>query len=280
MKIFKSLATIALALFLTFMPAKSLGKEHSKKIPILMYHSIDYGKGVMSVTPENFRSHLEKLYDKGYVTAKLEDIILDKIKSEKPVVLRFDDSRASQFRYVKDGKGNAMIDKKCAVGIILDFYQQHKEFGKHAIFFVIPHVEFHQPEYTKQKLEFLLKEGMEIGNHGYYHEDLTYAKPEDIDKNFGKAMHRFEQILGENAKRIRIIATPYGSEPKYTETKKELREFKWQGKKYKTLGIVYAYGKYNKLCPSRSSEKFNQYELPSLEVTNKNFDKIMDMLKD
>jgi len=285
MKLYHKLTTLALASLLVFFPAKSVSQEKAKEIKqkhgaaILMYHSIDYGAGGMNVSPENFRKQLDEIHKLGYKTARLEDIIKSKVSDEKKVVLRFDDSRESQFKYIKDKNGKNIIDPKCAVGIILDFYKQHPDFGKSAIFFVIPHVEFKQPEYSIHKLEFLLQQGMEIGNHGYYHYDWTKAKPEEIDKTYGKAMQRFEKLIGKDAGRIQIIAAPFGVVPRSEETKKEMNIIQWNGKKYRFIGIAYAYGSNNKVCPERNSKEFNQYALPCLEVNNTNFDSVLKKLE-
>ena len=44
-------------------------------IGILMYHNINDKKDRYSVTPEVFRTQLEKLYNAGYVTVPLRDVI-------------------------------------------------------------------------------------------------------------------------------------------------------------------------------------------------------------
>ena len=104
-------------------------------IPILTYHSIDYKKNRFSVTPEVLRSHLEKLYNAGYITAPLSDIIAKKsyLKKQKVVILRFDDSTKNQFNYIEGKNGKLLIDPKCAVGIYLIFIRSIHRFGKHCL---------------------------------------------------------------------------------------------------------------------------------------------------
>ena len=200
---------IAAAIFLTALlllafnakHVSSLFAEPPVRIPILIYHSVDHKGGRFSVSPEDFRSHLERLYKAGYVTVPLADVLNKKeyLKKQKSIVLRFDDSRPSQCNYLLDKNGTPSIDPESAVGIILDFYKEHPSFGKNALFALIAHVGFGQEPFIKEKMLFLLNHGMELANHGYYHVRITNYSPEEIDNNFGKAMAYWHTILGAEA---------------------------------------------------------------------------------
>lgn len=274
----KSLSTVYVNLTrisLTILITLSL---YGQKIPILMYHCITHQLDRFSVTPENFRRHLEQLYALGYVSVRLEDVVLNKesVRDKKGVILRFDDSTQDHFNYIQDDRGNWIIDPKCAVGILLDFYKKHPKFGKNAIFCVIAKKEFGQPEFCKQKLEFLLSQGMEIVNHGMYHEYITTYTSADIDRNFGQAMSYWESILGEQVKDIRFVATPYGSRAKNRQARARLKEFCWQNKVYPMLGTLYVD---NSLCPLPMNKEFNPYNLGSLTVTDQTASFVLDILK-
>ena len=82
-------------------------------IPILMYHTIGYKKDRYCVTPEEFRTHLEKLYNAGYVTAPLSDILAKKphLKKQKVVVFRFDGAKLSQFNYTTERKAISLLTR-------------------------------------------------------------------------------------------------------------------------------------------------------------------------
>lgn len=273
----KSGGIVLKALYCIFYAPLAFGLS---SIPILMYHGISDQEGRYNVSPEIFRQHLQKLCDLGFVTAKLEDVILNKenIKNKKIVILRFDDSRKNQFNYIKDHKGSWVINPECAVGIILDFYKKNPKFGKHAIFFVIPKEEFHQRRLTKKKMKFLLSQGMEIGNHTYYHDNLKNAQVEDVDRNFGQAMAYWEDMLGADADKIKILSTPYGVTPDDSLARERLRNFQWKNKTYKPIGILLAGKDNNKLCPIPNCKEFDCFAIPSLEVTNKNFDSIVQLI--
>lgn len=257
--------------------------KKSDGVPILMYHEItpDTSKRY-SVTPDNFREQLKELYQAGYVTARLEDVLLNKesVRNKKVVILRFDDSRRCHFNYIKNDLGKLIIDPDCAVGIILDFYKEHPDFGCHALFCVVATEEFHQPNLAVDKLRFLLEHGMEIGNHTYAHEHLINTTAEDIDRIFGKAMEHWQQTLGEDAQKIKVIALPYGDVPLLPEAQERLRRFTWKDHTYAPLGILHAGRKHRKRCPWASSPNHKSYQLPSFDVNNNNFSSIMKSLKE
>lgn len=252
-------------------------RKPSPGLPILLYHSIDYKQSRYSVTPENFRSHLEKLYKAGYVTARLEDVLARKehLRNRKIILLRFDDSWKSQCNYLIDSDGTTRIDPTCAVGIILDFYKEHPSFGKHALFCITPTLCFQQPAYKKDKLIFLLNEGMELVNHGFYHVNVTNAQPEEIDANFGKAMAYWYRLLGPLAEHIKYVATPYGSKSRNEQAQQRLRCFTYKGITYKQDAVLYAGRKYTGCAHVPFCPTFDPYGLPCFEVTNDNFDALL-----
>lgn len=253
----------------------NFGLIYSNLIPILTFHEINYGPSKCSTTPENFEKYLSQLYKLNYKTAKLSDVLANKenFKNQKIVILRFDDATQDHFNYIEDKNKNLVVDPKCAVGILLGFYQMHPDFGKNAIFFMNARNEFGQPNLVKKKIEFLMEQDMEIGNHGFYHDFLKNYTIKDIDQNFGQSMAYWTDILGNSAKKINIIATPYGSRPKNKQVEERLKAFAWNNKTYKTLGILYTYETFLDL------ENFDQFNLPSFNATNSTFKKIIKKLK-
>lgn len=279
------IAVSVLALTALTVIAIAIGLHYSKSKPkgfaILMYHDISPKESRFSVTPANFRKHLQALYDAGFVTSRLDDIINKRYSKtcKKYVVLRFDDSRKSQFRYIRDQQGSLIIDPECAVGIIIDFAKTHPGFGHHAVFCIVATEQFHQPRYAKQKLLYLLDNGMEIINHTFDHEPLVDATSEDIDNYFGKAMEIWEHLIGHRAQEITILAAPYGVLPRSAHARNRMKHFCWQDKWYKPSGVLCAGRRYHVLCPSPNCPQFNPFELPSFDVTNDNFDEILAHIK-
>ncbi len=236
-------------------------------IPILMYHRIDTDSSRYCISPEEFESHLEKLFKAGLVTTRLDEA-LNKKDFNKKIVLRFDDSWRSQFNYLEDGT----INPRCAVGIILNFYQKHPSFGKHAFFALIPTMCFQQPKHKKKNRLMLLDEGMHLATHAIDHVDITNAQPEDIDNNFGKALAYWYKFLGNTAADIKMVATPYGTQPKDPEAEKQLRCFSYKGTTYPQEAVLYAGSNYTGIG-------FDPYQLPCFEVTSDNFDDILAFIR-
>ncbi|MFZ5352220.1 MAG: polysaccharide deacetylase family protein [Bacillota bacterium] len=184
------------------------------KIMLLMYHGIDNNESEWVRTPDNFRKDLQTLYDKGYRVISLKDYINNNINVEAgftPVVLTFDDGLLNQFNLIEEN-GEKRIDPNCAVGIMEEFFKNHPDFGRGASFYVFYPVPFRQKELIKEKYEFLINNGYEIGNHGYNHENLGKSTMEEVQKSLaGHAANTAKYIEGFE---VFSLALPYGAAPK------------------------------------------------------------------
>src|SRR5690349_18761391 len=119
----------------TSVPANELGR-----FLILEYHLIQEEETRWGRSIQNFKQDLERLYQAGYRPVSMADIIdgnIDLPIGRKPVLLTFDDSSPGQFRYVTKN-GPKEIDPDCAVGLMLSFSHQHPDWGRKAVFFVLP----------------------------------------------------------------------------------------------------------------------------------------------
>lgn len=181
---------------------------------VLEYHRIAE-EGRWSRTPENFRADLEFLYDEGYRCVGLDDFISNNINVEAgytPVVLTFDDSDPSQFRYIEEN-GDKIIDPRCAVGIMEQFKQDYPDFNVTATFYVLPNL-FGQEEYRGEKLNFLVENGYDIGNHTVNHPSLGEVDDETVLKELTGNISLVKEYLPEYEQKS--IALPNGSEPENT----------------------------------------------------------------
>ena len=139
--------------------------------------------------------------------------------------MTFDDSSPGQLRFLPDGKGGYKVDPNCAVGILESFYAAHPDFGLAAIFFVLPAADppnrlFNQPEYTQEKLRYLVRKGFEIGNHTYWHATLSKMSPEGVRRQLA-------------------LALPMGIYPKDTSL---LLKGSYEGISYQNLGVMMVAG--------------------------------------
>jgi peptidoglycan/xylan/chitin deacetylase (PgdA/CDA1 family) len=190
-----------------------------KKFPVLEYHLIRRPEARWSRTPENFRKDLEWLHAHNYYPMNLRDI-LSNFKGlppgKTPVILTFDDSSSSQFRYLADGK----IDPECAVGIIKSFHDRHpQDWPLCATFFIMVQTNnpdrnlFGQPEhpeYKKLKLQQLTAWGMEVASHTYSHERLNGLSTKSAAYALARSSQTLQELSGQE---IVSLATPMGLYP-------------------------------------------------------------------
>jgi len=187
------------------------------QIMILMYHKIGSPESEWMRTPQNFRQDLINLYENGYRLVNLLDYVKGNIDIEagkSPVVLTFDDATQGQFNFIETA-GSLRLDPDCAVAILEDFCSQFPDFGKGATFYIYYPYPFHQIQYIKEKLEFLVNNGYEIGNHTYSHADLSNLSYEDVAKEIALNASKTNEIL--RGYEVKSLALTYGLYPQNKE---------------------------------------------------------------
>jgi peptidoglycan/xylan/chitin deacetylase (PgdA/CDA1 family) len=171
-------------------------------------------------TPDQFRADLQWLYDNGFYVINLHDMLdgnIDVPAGKKPVILTFDDSPASQFRLIPLENGQLAIDPNCAIGILEDFFARHPDFGRGGHFAVLRWQLFDWPgepdqaEYWQDKLEWLLEQGYELGNHTYEHVNMSLLDDEEIKYQLAEANIAIHEFVPEAD--IRVITLPFGMFP-------------------------------------------------------------------
>jgi hypothetical protein len=180
-------------------------------VMVLEYHRIAE-EGRWSRTPENFRADLEFLYNEGYRCISLEDFVSNNITVEAgytPVVLTFDDSDPSQFRYVEQD-GQLVIDPRCALGVMEQFDRDYPDFNVTATFYVLSNL-FGQDEYIEEKLAYLVNNGYDIGNHTLNHASLSDLDEQAALKELTGHISLVREYLPDYEQKS--IALPYGAEP-------------------------------------------------------------------
>lgn len=200
------------------------------EIPVLMYHTflpgVSEADDVWNRTPDEFRGDLQYLYTHGYYLTSMHDFVtgdIDIPAGKTPVILTFDDGAESQFRYLAQPDGSKIIDPNSAVGIIEAMYRQHPDFGRAGVFYVLPLSPFaldddrnHQHQYAKEKLQYLLANGYELGNHTVHHPDLSkMTNPQIMQEIAGgtDGLHSYVPTAP-----IETIALPFGMYPPHGDT--------------------------------------------------------------
>ncbi|MCH4887640.1 polysaccharide deacetylase [Acidaminobacter sp. JC074] len=191
------------------------------KVLVIMYHNLADKPGTYASTPELFRKDLERLYAEGYRTVSMTDFVnntIDIPMGTTPVVLTFDDGSKSNFYFDENGE----IASDSAVGILNDFYAEHEDFGRNAIFYLFGTNPFREKDLVAEKLNYLVENGYEIGTHTYGHDNLKELSGEGIEKTLARN-EAFIESMVEGYDMIHL-SLPYGIRPV-----EELRKHIWSG---------------------------------------------------
>ncbi|HHX41061.1 MAG TPA: polysaccharide deacetylase family protein [Armatimonadetes bacterium] len=248
-------------------PVSDAAPNELGRVPVLEYHVIGPKEGRWARTPEAFRKDLETLYAHGFRAVSLRDYVTGHInlpRGASPVVFTFDDATEGQFRYLeKDGK--LVIDPDCAVGILEEFSRKHPDFGFEATFYVLPESAFGQPQYRKQKLQYLAEKGLEIGNHTWSHHALKRLSNEKVQEELARP----QQAIGEVVPNFRFfsLALPLGISPK---EKSLASKGAWNGITYEhqavlLVGSVPAPSPYDKDFNPRAIQRVQATDWPEVK---------------
>lgn len=213
----------------------SLQPNEGGNIMVLMYHNIGEEEEEWVRTPDNFRKDLQTLYDLDYRPIRLSDYVSGNITTpagKTPYVITFDDGRENNFRYLADGT----IDPNCAVGILMEFSEQYQDFEPHATFFINGGTPFENPDQAREKVAFMIENGMDIGNHSYGHEDFTQTSVEAIEESLGFQYNFLQELMPEGYT-ITSLALPFGSRPDEAD-QGVLEEGTYEGKTYNHTAIL------------------------------------------
>lgn len=207
-------------------------------VPILAYHSINYGKGSHFVNPENFAKQMEYIKEKGYEVITLDELARGiqgkkRFKRNK-VVITFDDGYRDNFKYA---------------------YPVLKKMGFSAIIFLISD---YVTDYKEDKERFLnwdeikvmLKNNIFFGSHTKTHFYLGDAKDEKV---------MLEEIAGSKKAIEQKIGVPV-----------EYFCYPTGGFNARVKEIVKEAGYKGACTTNRGFARFNSdvYELKRIKVTN------------
>jgi len=253
----------------------SLKPNELGKVMILMYHDISQKESEWSRSYDNFGKDLQTLYDNGYCLVGLKDFLqrrMDVPAGKSPVIITFDDGLQGQFNYIEK-EGKQIIDPNSAVGILEDFAQSHPDFGKKATFYVYYPVPFRQKELIKQKLNYLISNGMEIGNHTYTHANLSKLTPEMIQKELALNVKATQGYVEGYS--VDSLGLPYGASSKNTYDL--LKQGSFEGTSYKNNAILLV-GANPAYSPWDS--RFDPYRLPRVRGSSPYFEQWIKYFED
>lgn len=237
------------------------GVNEAGRVPILEYHNIRVGKTPYDRSPADFRKDLDTLYRDGYRPVSFHDYLdnhIDIPLGMSPIVLTFDDSSRTQFRYLDDGR----LDPDCAFAILKAFHEAHPDFGMKGIFFMNasptgnPAPVFAQEPTAQKKVKELLAAGMEIGNHTVNHPSLKKLSDAVVQKEIADCEIGIHKLAPEVV--VDTLALPFGASP---VNKKLAESGEADGVKYHIRAVLLVGAE---PAPSPSSVKYNPVRLPRI----------------
>jgi len=227
---------------------RSYRANEAGAVMVLMYHRIENRRGdtAMIRTPDQFRKDLETLYAKGYRPVTLAEFAENRMNvpaGKTPVVITFDDSYLSQFRYTDpDGQ---MIDPDCAVGIIEEMNRKHPDWATKATFFILPQSKrnpppFYQPDLVSDKLQHLVSKGYEIASHSTTHGRFRSMDAGKVRWELANSVRAVQEHVPDA--RVTSFAVPYGNAqvPRDASARKAMVEGSEGGTAYRMTAVVMA----------------------------------------
>lgn len=208
------------------------------EVMIVMYHGLGKKNSAYVRTPESFRQDLETYYEMGFRPVNLSDYVegnIDTPAGLTPIVLTFDDGNNSNFNLIEEN-GELIIDPNCALGIILDFNKTHPDWALKGSFFLNGGTPFGQKDHVDYKVNWLVDNGFEVGNHSYGHEDLTEQDGASIQRTLGKNIQEIEARL--DGYTVNTLALPFGKRPKDQERYDLVTAGSFEGVAYEHKAIL------------------------------------------
>lgn len=247
-------------------------------VPIIEYHIISDENGRWSRSRETFRQDLERWYNAGFRTVSMSDYLDNKMDLPaglSPLVITFDDSSPGQLTFIKEGD-TLKPDPNCAVAIMEDFVRQHPDFGLNATFFVLPaadepHDLFGQKEYQKQKLEYIVQKGMEVGNHTFWHQILVDLDDEEVLRQIGQANKIITDFVP--GYRVRAFALPLGEWP---PNRSLVTGGEWEGTAYQHDAVLLAGAE---PAPAPTRNDYDPLAIPRVQIIDETMEFWMEELQ-
>ncbi len=236
-------------------PAEPLTEEELQQyqpnelgqIMVLMYHRIeaqDNPEDVWTRTPDQFRGDLQWLYDNDFYIIPIRDYVRNEINApagKRPVVLTFDDGTVGQFRMVEQDDGTMAIDPDSAIGILEDFFNRYDDFGRGGLFSILPLAPFAWPDaedqrqFAEDKLNWLIDNGYELGNHTVGHINMRDVSDEEIKSELARAEDMMAEYVPDVD--VSVLAVPFGVYPEGGDTA-IFEGWEYEGRQYELEGAL------------------------------------------
>jgi peptidoglycan/xylan/chitin deacetylase (PgdA/CDA1 family) len=188
-----------------------------KGIPVLMYHKVWEGvNDRMTIAPDRLSRHWEWLKKKGYQAITLPEFLAAAKKGvyhKNTILITFDDGYTNNLQYVYPLLKS--LNWAATFFIIADNVDGTAEQSKHIT----------NKKMNLAELKQLDPAVVQLGMHGYNHENFSKTNIDGIKKIIEKSLYAFDNsgLVYHN-----VLAYPYGARPEksaeFTELKKWMQE--------------------------------------------------------
>lgn len=187
-----------------------VGANELGRVPVLMYHGVvEEPVTDWQVSPEEFRAEIAFLREHDYHPVRAVDLArgeMDVPAGKSPVVLTFDDTLPSQFAYDDSGE----VEPDTAVGIMLDFADEHPDFPAVGTFFVTDNL-FKDPDRGRDMLAHLHDLGFELGNHTVGHANLGSLNVDGVRRQLALGAELIRETVPDAE--VATLSLPLGRWP-------------------------------------------------------------------
>lgn len=198
----------------------------SRSIPILTYHSLDESRSVISTSPSTFKKQMEYLWEKGYKTLSLSEVINLTYKREpfreKTIVITFDDGYKNVYT-----EALPVLKKygfKGTVFLVTDYCGKFNNWPSQR-----NSIE-RRPLLSWAEIEEMHKYGIEFGAHTLTHPDLTQIPIQQAEHEIVESKVKIQDYL---CVEVQVFAYPYG---RYNSEVKEIVQNNFEGACSNKLG--------------------------------------------
>ena len=176
----------------------------SSRIPILTYHSIDRSGSVLSVTPSDFREHMQLLVRNGFNGIRFDQLVDamngNAVLPPKAVVLTFDDAYANFHEHAMPALREAGY---CAtLFVVAGLVGKSNEWPGQGP--SIPNM----PLLDWPALREIAQAGIEIGSHTCTHPRLDQARTDQLEEEIAGSRCTLEDGVGVP---VTTFAYPFGA---------------------------------------------------------------------
>lgn len=265
------------------------------RVPVFMYHNIvsNDSSRDSSVDAYMYRTYDELwndmlwLYENNFYLVGMNDLIggnLDVPLGKHAVVFTFDDSSSLHFSLIENEDSELIIDPNCAVGIMERFHAKYPDFGRGAHFGMVPAHKFSWPQheqddYFDMKMQWLIANGYEVGNHTLSHPDLAEISDENFAWTVSGPVIWADNLMGadHSANATRVLTLPYGIKPQEEEHPLKvgmmLHGFEYEGSHIQLIGVLELNGGSSEVP---WSNQWDPFSIPRLPMQ----DDVLELLKD